>query len=208
MQQVPFEYYIKYIPDTDIEQSGDTRIGWNVGLVHKMGYDDNDRYLLGKDTCTSYLFLNVATHEDIQVEGDSRNSSKVITGGTMVSIPFTFQYRMTDYWGEGDSGTGRIMGDSQVSTTNRLNISNIRLANRLGFDIWLGKDKPFSFDIEVYANYGETSSNINPASLIQFNSATMTTAINKSTAKKNSKQSLGTIEELNIVKPTQVKTKK
>ena len=211
MQQVPFEYDMEEI-SSDYFVVGTTTdhpdANLTVARTHKIGYDETDQYLLGKDSCTSYLYVNAPIRDDIQVDGDSRNSSKVVTGGTMISIPFTFQYRMTDYWGEGEIGTGRIMGDPLIITDNRLNISNIRLANRLGFDIWLGKDKPFSFDIEVYANYGETSSNINPASLVQFNSATMTTAINKSTAKKNSKQSLGTIDELNIIKPTQTKSDK
>lgn len=203
LQQVPYEYVID-----DVRYGVDSDDTCKLARTHKMGYDDNDRYLIGPDSCTSYLFLNAAVRDDIQVEGDSRNSSKVVTGGSVISIPFTFQYRMTDYWGEGELGTGRIMGNSAISTANRLNISNIRLANRLGFDIWLSKDKPFSFDIEVYANYGETSSNINPASLVQFNSATMTTAINKAPAIKNSKASLGTIEDLNVVKPQQTKSKK
>ena len=209
-QQVPYEYILTSIPasyfiDGNNEHPSEPLV---LARTHKMGYEDEDRYLLGTETCTSYLFLNTGVRDDVQVDGDARNSSKVVTGGAVISIPFTFQYRMTDYWGEGETGTGRIMGDPTISNANRLNISNIRLANRLGIDIWLGKDKPFSFDIEVYANYGETSSNINPSSLVQFNSATMTTAINKSDAKKNSKASLGTIEELNVIKPQQTKTKK
>jgi hypothetical protein len=200
-QQAPYEYVIS---DFAVDDNNSIK----MPRTHKLGYDDDDRYLLGKDSCTSYLFMNTAIRDDIQVEGDARNSSKVVTGGAVISIPFTFQYRMTDYWGEGETGTGRILGDSTISVSNRLNISNIRFANRLGFDIWLGKDKPFSFDIEVYANYGETSSNINPASLVQFNSATMTTAINKSTARKNSKESIGMNNEISAVKPQQTKNNK
>lgn len=161
-----------------------------IGITHKLGYEPNDQYLLGKDTCTSYLFLNPQNHATIQVDGDARTSSKIITGGAMVSIPITFQYRMTDYWGAGESGNGRILGDSTVSTQNKTNINNISMANRVGIDIKNSKDGIVSFDIEIYATYGDSTTKISPDSLIQYNASTMSSAINgatnksKSTAKK------------------------
>ena len=124
--------------------------------------------------------MNPSSHTNIQVDGDSKMSSKVISGGAVISIPLTFQYRMTDYWGEGNIGNGHILGDAGISTVNKTSISNIQMANRIGIDIWHGKDNPVSFDIEIYATYGDSSSNINPNSLIQYNAATMTSAVNSS----------------------------
>ena len=108
-----------------------------------------------------------------------RKSSRVVSGGGMISIPLTFQYRMTDYFGEGSEGTGYIMGDPSISVVSKTNLNNIYLANRVGIDIWLGKGEPVSFDLEIYATYGETSGSINPNSLVQYTASTMTSAVNK-----------------------------
>lgn len=158
----------------------------DIGITHKIGYEPNDQYLIGPDTCTSYLYLNPQNHNYIQVEGDSRNSSRVVSGGSVLSIPLTFQFRMTDYYGEGSDGTGYIMGDPTISTVSKKNLNNIYLANRVGIDIWNSKDEPVSFDIEIYATYGETSGNINPNSLVQYTASTMSSAINKSPRKSGS----------------------
>ena len=92
--------------------------------------------------------MNPANHTSIQVEGDSKMSSKVVTGGSVISIPLTFQYRMTDYWGEGNMGGGRILGDANISTVNKTSLSNIQMANRIGIDIWGSKDTPVSYSIQ------------------------------------------------------------
>lgn len=172
-----------------------------VTLTHKIGYEPNDQYLIGKDTCTSFLFLNPSSHGQIQVEGDSKMSSKVVTGGSVISIPITFQYRMTDYWGEGHMGNGHVLGDGNISTVNKTSLSNIQMANRVGIDIWNNRDNPTSFDIEIYATYGDSSSNINPDSLIQYNAATMTTAVNGSKGTNFVK----TVSDISPVTPTKRK---
>lgn len=155
-----------------------------LGMTHKIGYLPEDQYLIGEKSCTSYLFLNPKSHLDIQVDGDSKNSSKVITGGTQISIPLTFQYRMTDYWGEGEQGIGRIMGKYNLSNSNRLNNNLIYQANRIGIDIWNSKDLPISFDIEIYATYAEENNKISPDSMVQYTASTMLSAINASSTKK------------------------
>lgn len=172
---------------------------FKIGLTHKIGYEPNDQYLIGSNTCTSYLYLNPQNHNQIQVDGDSRNSSIVVTGGSTVSIPLTFQYRMTDYYGEGDNGIGYILGDPTISTVSKSNLNNISMANRVGIDIWNGKDEPTSFDIEIYATYGETSGNINPSSLVQYTASTMASAVNKANSKTNSVIDNGSPVTLNVV---------
>lgn len=184
-KQIPYEFFNYNVADESALVQNNANEDTYLTLTHKIGYEPNDQYLVGKDTCTSFLFLNPANHTSIQVEGDSKMSSKVVTGGSVISIPLTFQYRMTDYWGEGNMGGGRILGDANISTVNKTSLSNIQMANRIGIDIWESKDTPVSFDIEIYATYGDSSSNINPDSLIQYNAATMTTAVNGSKATKN-----------------------
>lgn len=182
-KQQPYAFLNEHITNSSVGNVFNISGGgteFDVALTHKIGYEPNDQYLVGKDTCTSFLFLNPSSHTNIQVDGDSKMSSKVISGGAVISIPLTFQYRMTDYWGEGNIGNGHILGDAGISTVNKTSISNIQMANRIGIDIWHGKDNPVSFDIEIYATYGDSSSNINPNSLIQYNAATMTSAVNSS----------------------------
>lgn len=183
-KQIPYGFYNLNVNDVSGLSLNNQNEDAYLTLTHKIGYEPNDQFLVGKETCTSFLFLNPASHGQIQVDGDSKMSSKVVTGGSVISIPLTFQYRMTDYWGEGNMGGGRILGDANISTVNKTALSNIQMANRIGIDIWNSKDAPVSFDIEIYATYGDSSSNINPDSLIQYNAATMTTAVNgsKSTA--------------------------
>ena len=189
-KQVPYQYTRDSVPVYSAGTGGGTILttvvdgqgqdqSLTIGMCHKIGYEPNDQYLIGPDTCTSYLYLNPQNHNYIQVDGDSRNSSRVVSGGGMISIPLTFQYRMTDYFGEGSEGTGYIMGDPSISVVSKTNLNNIYLANRVGIDIWLGKGEPVSFDLEIYATYGETSGSINPNSLVQYTASTMTSAVNK-----------------------------
>ena len=167
-----------------------------VGLTHKIGYNPEDQYLIGPKTCTSYLYLNPQGHNDIQVDGDSRNSSKVVVGGAQISIPLTFQYRMTDYWGTGESGTGRVLGTAEYSTANKTSLNAIYQANRVGIDIWNNKDNPTSFDIEIYATYTDSASKISPESLIQYTASTMSSAVNAS--KNQGKSVVGSLTPVDV----------
>lgn len=206
-KQVPYQYAVQSIIAYDDPGTGtasgtilkiaDADPEFKIGMTHKIGYEPNDQYLIGMDTCTSYLYLNPQNHNQIQVDGDSRNSSLVVSGNGVISIPLTFQYRMTDYYGEGSEGTGRIMGDPSISTVSKSNLNNIYQANRIGFDIWNNKNEPVSFDLEIYATYGETSGTINPNSLVQYNASTMSSAVNK--RPKNSNSVIGeTLDSFNI----------
>lgn len=167
-----------------------------VGLTHKIGYNPEDQYLVGPKTCTSYLYLNPQGHNDIQVDGDSRNSSKVIVGGAQISIPLTFQYRMTDYWGTGESGTGRVLGTAEYSTANKTSLNAIYQANRVGIDIWNTKNDPTSFDIEIYATYTDSASKIAPESLVQYTASTMSSAVNA--LKNQTKSVVGSISPVDV----------
>lgn len=180
--QVPYQYTedaVEVGQGKIIETTLPNETEFTVGTTHKIGYEVNDQYLIGKDTCASYLFLNPQCHAKIQVDGDGKKSSTVLSGGSVISIPLTFQYRMTDYYGEGSEGTGNILGNPTVSTVSKTSLNNIYMANRIGLDIWNDKNNPTSFDIEVYATYGETSGTINPSSLVQYNASTMTNAVNR-----------------------------
>ncbi len=135
--------------------------GVNYARNVKNSFDPNDQYLLGERSCGSYLFIGSEDHEGLQVEGDSVQSTKLIEFGNenSLNIPLIFQYRMTDYFGQGSGSTGggkgNIVGDSTGATVN------VTYAKRLGFDIYTSINDAFQFDIEVFATYKSDKLNVN-----------------------------------------------
>lgn len=121
----------------------------NFKRSNKISFEPNDQFLLGKQSVGSYLFFSSPTHSDISVDGRARTSAKSISFGNTnsISIPLVFQYRMTDYYGSGDSGTGNVGGDITGATIN------LTYAKRIGFDLLDSNDNLYSFDIEIFAKY-------------------------------------------------------
>ncbi len=134
----------------------------------KTAFDTFDQFLLGKNSCGSYLFISTDAHETIQVTGDSTQSSKIIQNGNQnsVNIPIVFQYRMTDYYGTGSGsagGLGNVAGDNTGATTN------LTYTKKIGFDIFPNSSSPSQYDIEIFAKYKSDNLNIDV-----FPSATVT----------------------------------
>jgi hypothetical protein len=116
----------------------------------KTSFGIYDQYLLGGKSCGSYLFLNPINKDSLIVDGDNKFGRKRIAGGTTgnaISVDITFQYRMTDYYGQGTTGTGRIGG---IITSTLINLT---YAKQIGIDIFDADDEQFSFDLEVFAKY-------------------------------------------------------
>jgi hypothetical protein len=116
----------------------------------KTSFGIYDQFLLGGKSCGSYLFLNPINKDSLIVDGDNKFGRKRIAGGTSgnaISVDITFQYRMTDYYGVGTTGTGRV-GGIITSTLN-----NLTYAKQIGIDIFDADDEQFSFDLEVFAKY-------------------------------------------------------
>jgi hypothetical protein len=116
----------------------------------KTSFGIYDQYLLGGKSCGSYLFLNPINKDSLIVDGDNKFGRKRIAGGTSgnaISIDITFQYRMTDYYGQGTTGTGRVGG---IITST---LTNLTYAKQIGIDIFDADDEQFSFDLEVFAKY-------------------------------------------------------
>lgn len=119
---------------------------------NKVSFDSNDQYLIGPLSVGAYLFLNPNSHNDLVVDGSDSLSFRTVTFGdaSSLTIPVTFQYRMTDYFGIGDSGIGNVGGKltSNAST-------NLTYTKTIGIDIYsnpINKER-FSFDIEITARY-------------------------------------------------------
>ena len=126
--------------------------GGTADRYAKIAFDVNDQYLLGPKSVGAYLYVNPTSHSDVVVDGSDSLSVRRITFGEeqAISIPVTFQYRMTDYFGVGDTGTGNVAGIRNFSKN-----ANLVYTKRVGIDIYsnpINKER-FSFDLEITARY-------------------------------------------------------
>jgi hypothetical protein len=131
-------------------------------LPDKYGFIDYDRYLIGKDTCGSYLFMAPSTVDQLLVDGtDMRGIKTVLSGdGNGIEMPVTFQFRMTDYFGKGNTGTGIIGGYDSASTsqiTAKNKKVNLTYTRAIGFDVYTRDETIFQFDIQLTAKYRRES---------------------------------------------------
>ena len=122
----------------------------------KLGFFPNDRYLIGKKTCGAYLMVAPAGVQQLMANGTDYRSTYVLEQGEekAIRIPILFQFRMTDYWGTGSSGTGKIGGHVSPSGSEP---TNLTFAKKIGLDLYVKDESPFSFDILVKASYARES---------------------------------------------------
>ena len=130
--------------------------GWRPAL--KNSFEPNDQYLLGGHSCGSFLFASPLNKESLVVDADNKTGKTIIPGGNAnaITLDIVFQYRMTDYYGPGDSGIGRI-GGIVSGDFNK----NITYSKELGLDILDSNGNDFKFDLSVYAKYRPLGKNIN-----------------------------------------------
>ncbi len=140
----------------DITNAGGTISDIVYNRTIKTSFDSNDQYLLGKRSCGCYLFLASNTHDDLIVDGKSAISIKELKFGSTnsIRIPIIFQFRMTDYWGQGSTGLGNIAGEKNATVTN------IIYAKKMGIDLYDYNQNIFSFDIEISAKYKSDNLNL------------------------------------------------
>ena len=140
--------------------------GASFVTTHKIGYEERDRYAIGPNTCDSYLFLSPINHNEIQVDGDTMESSKKLKAGESLKVPIIYQFRMTDYATSTDdekNATGNIFGNPDLEEGSKY-VKTAKFANIIGIDIWTDRNsvKPKQYDIIVYSTYGssvETNTN-------------------------------------------------
>jgi hypothetical protein len=113
----------------------------------KLGFTPNDEYLLGKYTCGAYLYMFPQDYNSISPEGNLGAIKRVTTGEkNAVNIPVLFQFRCSDK-------LGYVGGFRSTGTLN-----NIKYSKKIGFDIIVKDDVPFSFDLEITAQYTKETS--------------------------------------------------
>jgi hypothetical protein len=139
------QYYKQASRVTPVNPIGVTNINRNDSHYPiKLGFVKNDEYLIGKYTCGSYLYLYPTNYESISVEGNfPARSAKPVKFGpeNAINIPVLFQFRASDKLG--------YIGGYRTGGT----LTNIKYSKKLGIDIILKDDSPFSFDLQVSAQY-------------------------------------------------------
>ena len=154
-KQTPF----RTVYPTGTYNAGPTPGGFPIGVrpTIKNGFTPEDQYMLGGHSCGSFLYLSPLTTDSLVVNAANKEGKKFVSGGSAnaITIDLVFQYRMTDYYGAGSTGTGRVGG----ILTNTL--SNLTYAKKIGLDILDLSDGDFKFDVEVYSKYTTQGKNIN-----------------------------------------------
>jgi hypothetical protein len=108
----------------------------------KLGFTEDDLYLIGRYTCGAYLFLGPPTSSLIQVEGSTQLATKnIVDSSNSINVPLIFQFRATDALGN----IGGFRADG--------NPTNITYTKKIGIDIQVKNQSPFSFDVEVTGKY-------------------------------------------------------
>lgn len=110
---------------------------------NKLGFTADDEYLIGRYTCGAYLFLGPPTASTIQVEGSTQLASKFVKNGdsNAINVPLIFQFRANDKL----AYIGGFRADG--------NPTNITYSKKIGIDIQVRNQSPFSFDVKVTGKY-------------------------------------------------------
>tara|TARA_B100000497_G_scaffold126908_1_gene167119 strand:+ start:655 stop:4110 length:3456 start_codon:yes stop_codon:yes gene_type:complete len=129
---------------------GQGSIGAITDTTNKISFQENDKYLLGERSCGCYLYLSPLGYENIRVEGNDKISKKELSLGSSnaIVLQVVYQYRMTDYFGAGKLGIGKISGKD--------GITQLEYRKILGLDLYYDESK-FSFDIEITSRYKSNS---------------------------------------------------
>ena len=130
--------------------STDSQSNSFIDITNKISFQENDKYLLGAGSCGSYLYVSPLSYEDVRVEGNDLVSKKELNSGSTnaIVLQVVYQYRMTDYFGPGKLGIGKVSGKDGVT--------QLQYTKILGLDIYYDKSK-FSFDLEISARYKSNS---------------------------------------------------
>ena len=142
-----FATQLGYSLITSTFATGPTASRSDAMYPNKLGYTQNDQYLIGKYTCGAYLFVGPPTTSLIQVEGSTALASRYVQQGVAnaINVPLIFQFRATDALGY--IGGYRLSG----------NPSNIVYQKKIGIDIQVRNSAPFSFDLVATGSYKQAT---------------------------------------------------
>jgi hypothetical protein len=121
----------------------------------KLGFVSEDRYLIGSDTCGSYLFLAPPFLDTMRVDGTDHRAHTMLPVGEQyaIKIPIIFQFRMADYYGLGGEDGGIVSGWNPNGIVN----ANPTYTKRIGLDFNTRDEGVVSVDIQVTGRYMQES---------------------------------------------------
>ena len=113
----------------------------------RLGFAENDEFLVGKFTCGSYLFLSPPEYNNILVEGSTALANKIVEFGdeNAINIPMVYQFRCSDKL--------EFIGGWRGGR----NLRNVTYIKKLGLDVQVRNEAPFSFDVEVSCKFTRDS---------------------------------------------------
>lgn len=114
----------------------------------KIGFYDYDKYLIGKDTCGSYLFMRSYTPQSSNTNKILYSEGRDINPGDHIDLDVVFQYRMTDYYGSGSTGNGIVGGYGR-----NIGRTNIEFSKKMGVDMVIKHVGLISLDLTISAKY-------------------------------------------------------
>jgi hypothetical protein len=125
--------------------------GTMANFPRKVAFAENDRYLIGKETCGAYLNVAPGFQQDLYIQDNSYISGlKIRKDKGSIRIPIVFQVRMTDYYGMGSTGIGLVGGYDPAAPLAIA--ANVTYSKKIGLDIAL-KGKLFSLDLRFTMQY-------------------------------------------------------
>lgn len=104
----------------------------------RCGFNDNDMYAIGQNTCGAFLYPLIVNPQNISVVGSTTTATLIVAANSEILIPFIFEYRMVDRLGLIDG------------VVNNAISSDIAYQKKIGIDMLINNAQ-FKFDISVTA---------------------------------------------------------
>ena len=133
------------VPDAPPNNPGRTDEDYPI----KLGFTPDDEFLIGKYTCGAYLYPFPLNYQTISVDGNHPSLSyKEVEVGSenSINIPILFQFRCSD----------KLANVGGYRTSGAL--TNIKYSKKIGIDIYIKDNVPFSFDLQVGCQYKKVTS--------------------------------------------------
>lgn len=137
----------------NVATASDVNVLTEENFPVKLGFEVDDEWLIGRYTCGAYLYLMPGSITDISVDGNHPTlSKKSISFGSSnaLNVPLVFQYRCSDKLG--------YVGGFRFDQT----LKNIKYNKKIGIDIYIKGETPFSFDISVECQYQRETATSSP----------------------------------------------
>ena len=98
-----------------------------------VGFSDNDFFAVGKNTCGAFLYPVISNIKSLQVVGDTTIATLIIPQNSELLVPFVYEFRMLDRFGNIDGINANLSTD--LTYSKKMGISMLINNNIFKFDI-------------------------------------------------------------------------